>query len=704
MNLAPILYTVLLCTAPDSKADFTTQIVPILTKAGCNSGACHGAAAGRGGFHLSLLGSDPAADFEAIVHQFEGRRINLTKPDQSLLLTKPTGYVDHGGETVFDASSGEATMLRRWISDGAMRGEGRRLSHFEVSPRQTVVELGAEPIALRATAIFDNGSPEDVTQYVLFTPVDNAAIELDLRSPAARLKRSGQHIVIARYLDRVVPIELLVPFSPTESALSYPFAKNFIDEEILRCLRTLRIPASPLASDAEFLRRVSLDLTGRLPSIEFAEAFPRDQAPDKRERLVDSLLASESFVEYWTLRLSRALQLHSLPNDKKCAEAYANWIRGELRRNTPLSEFAAALLTATGDSHTVGPANFARMVSDAREHAELAGRFFLGVRLGCANCHNHPLDRWTQDDFHGFAAVFSRLDRNQMVQVLPRGSVTNLRTGEPATPRIPGIKDLVDPADPRRDVAEWLTDSEDRQFARAMVNRLWQAMMGRGLVEPIDDMRETNPPTNPQLLNRLANDFADHHYDLRHTLRLIALSTTYSLGQGTNASNFVDDRFHSHAYSKPLLPEVLADAVADVLGVANELGGQASGTRAQSIVDPREPARTLDLLGRCDDPRNCQSSRVGSGLATQLHVLSGDFINHKFESIRSTTRQVFERKLNDKQIVQEFYLRALSRQPTKSEILHWTPRIHHLDEVERRRNVEDFVWALLASRAFAENH
>ena len=341
--------------------------------------------------------------------------------------------------------------------------------------------------------------------------------------PSALVRRSGQQVIIARYLDRVLPIEFLVPYEGNSAALEFPKPRNLIDEQVFETLTTLRIPFSPRASDSEFLRRVTLDLTGRLPSPELAESFPTDASSSKRAVLVDSLLASDAFTDYWTFRFARALQLHSLPNDKVGVAAYATWLREQLRTETPLNDLvASSLLTATGDSHEHGPANFARMVGDARSQAELVGKVFMGVRLGCANCHNHPLDRWTQDDFHGFAAVFAKLDRGQVVKLTGRGDVTNLRTGEPAIPRIPGQRYLQSAGNHLEEVAASLTATDDRQFARAMVNRLWQAMMGRGLIEPIDDMRETNPASHPKLLTHLADDFAGNGYNLRRLLKQIA--------------------------------------------------------------------------------------------------------------------------------------------------------------------------------------
>jgi hypothetical protein len=344
------------------------------------------------------------------------------------------------------------------------------------------------------------------------------------------------------------------------------------------------------------------------------------------------------------------------------------------------------------------------MVNDARGQAELVGEFFLGARLGCANCHNHPLDRWTQDDYHGLAAIFARLERGRQVKLAARGEVTNLRTGEPAIPRIPGERDLKSDQQTLSATADWLTSDDNRLFARATVNRLWQAMFGRGLVEPVDDLRETNPPTHPQLLDELARDFARHRYDIRHTLRLIALCTTYSRSGEMLAGNSLDDRFYSRSYRRTLSPEVLADAIADVTGVPNEFKNEPQGTRAVQVVDPLSPAPSLDVLGRCSRAGGCNDRPGGGGLPAQLHLLNGELLNRKLTDKLGRLQKLLAADAADKTIVTEFYLRGLSREPSRQELESWTERLKSSDPNEHSERCEDFVWSLLNSREFTENH
>ena len=722
----------LLAADPDAAGrrpvDFATEIIPVLTRAGCNAGACHGAAAGRGGMHLSLLGADPGGDYETIVHALEGRRIHLVSAEQSLLIRKPTGQADHGGGQVLDEESPGTRRLLAWIRAGVPRTSrgvgsmtqsavtesavrenanagwsGRRLVRLTVTPQRKLWDTIPAEVPLNVAAEFDDGEVADVTEWTVFTSSDSAAVQIDARF-IAHVKRRGQHVVIARFLDRVIPIQLAVPLTGTPVDFAGLARSNFIDEEVFRVLSELRVPVSASAEDGEFLRRVTLDLTGRLPELIDTQAYLADSTPDKRARRIDALLQSEEFVDYWTFRFARLLQIHSLPNEKEIVTAYGDWLRRQLRAGNGLDQMVRELLTATGDSHQVGPANFGRMVADARGQAELVGRAFLGVRLECANCHNHPLDKWTQDDYHGLAAVFARVDRGRVVRLASRGGVTNLRTNEPAVPRIPGVRDLQSDRDNRAELAAWLTSSENRQFSRAAVNRLWRAMFGRGLVEPDDDLRDTNPATHPELLDRLAEDFVAHGFDIRRTLRQIALSQTYGRSSISIQQNAADDRFYSHAYRRELDAEVLLDAIADVTGVANRFPDSGEGARALHLIDPLAPAPSLDALGRCSRAAGCDQNASRGALASQLHLLNGELINQKLIDPSGRLQQLIREGRSNREIIDEFLLRAFCRPASNSESTKWQAKLASDDPAERRRRLEDFVWSLLNSGPFTENH
>ena len=682
---------------------FDTEIVPILTKAGCNSGACHGAAVGRAGFKLSLFGSDPEADYSAIVHQFEGRRINSVKPERSLLFRKPTGELNHeGGTPLLDDEVGRDILLN-WIRAGAKRGAGRRLVDVQIDPKRRLVNAVPSTVPLQVIATFDDQTKEDVTRWTVFGASDPSAITID-DGQRAQVSRRGQHVVIARFLDRVIPIAIVVPLSETPVDLSGIARVNLIDEHVLDVLQELRIPPSPQANETEWLRRVTLDLTGRLPTPDEVEQFCLSDASHKREKVVDCLLASESYVDLWTLRFSRLLRMHSLPNETQSLAAYSSWLRDAIAADMGIDQLAKQLLTATGDSHLIGPANFGRMVLDARVHAELVGQVFAGVRLGCANCHNHPLDRWTQDDYHGLAAVFAPLDRSRHVTMTLRGQVTNLRTGEPAIPRIPGVRDLSLDEDRLLAVHNWIVSDQDLLLARSTTNRLWRFLFGRGLVEPTDDLRDTNPATHPELLQQLASEFAANGYRLRPLLRTMVLSATYGRSDQIIAGNEMDDRFYSRSFRRPLEPEVFLDAIADVTDVRSAFEPHAA-SRAVQVIDAALPADDLDVLGRCQRVSGCSEGESDSGgLPAQLHLLNGDLINKRLRDPKGRLQKLMAAGDSVREIVDEFYVCGLGRNALPDELTRWESAIGNSDPVEQQRRLEDFVWSLLNSRDFRENH
>ncbi|MCA9168956.1 MAG: DUF1553 domain-containing protein [Planctomycetales bacterium] len=693
---------VLAANASAATIDFDTQIIPILTKVGCNSGACHGAAAGRGNFHLSLLGANPAADYAAIVHEFQGRRVNLAEPDRSLVLAKPTGGLEHGGDMLLSLDSPAAELIREWISSGAKRAESRHLQQLQITPLHQVITEIPGRVRVQATAIYSETEAVDVTRWVSFTSTDTEAAQWNDEAFEIRVNRRGVHTLIARFLDRVVTVEVVVPFNEHPVDLSREPRVNYIDDHVLQTLTTLNVPPSELADDAEFLRRVQLDLVGRLPTRDAVNEFLSAPAEDKRMRWIDKLLASEDFADYWTLRFARWFGLHSFPNDSESVATCGDWLHTQISNGASIRSVAQQLLLATGDSHVVGPATFSRLAADPRAHAELVGRVFMGARIGCANCHNHPLDRWTQDDYHGLAAVFAKLDRGRVVRVLARGAVTNVRTNEPAIPRIPGTRDLDERGDHRAEVADWLLSDERLAFSEVMANRIWQAMFGRGLIDPTDDVRPTNPCTHPELLRELAADWRDHDYDLRQLLRRIANSRTYQRSHSSNNENQSDDRFYSHARSRPLPAEVLAEALSDVLDVQTS---HITRVRFVTQLDPLKPAPELDLLGRCTRSSDCGEVIASPlGLTTRLHLMNGELLNDRLSHPQSRLHRGLSLHHTPVELVEEFYQSAFCRRPSADEAAYWQQQLANDDEAEQRRRLEDFVWSLLSSNQFITNH
>ncbi len=693
------------------RVDFENDLIPIFTKFGCNSGACHGSAAGRGEFKLSLFGGNLQADYKAIVRQLAGRRINLMHPEESLVILKPTAQTNHGGGHVLDENGEGALLLRNWIQQGASYETLRRLERVEISPQKQVIANLESPIQLHADAHFSDGTKRDVTRWTVFTPEDSSAIEIDASTAVAKLHRRGRHIIIARYLTEVVPIELIAPLNEVPIQNNKKSGETHtppnIDSEILKLLSTLRLPVSPTVDDATFLRRVTLDLTGRIPTPDAATRFLTDSNTDKRETLVDTLLQSNEFNEYWTLQLAKLLRIGARDRNTQGAFVYHQWLSLQIRDGIGYDQMARSVILAIGDSHEVGPANFYRTVNGPREQAEFMSELFMGARLRCANCHSHPLDKWTQDDYHGLAAIFAKIEGDQIVKVKPSGEVLHPATREKAVPRIPGNRFLpTDVADGRLELVDWLTSSDNPYFAKAIVNRLWKAMMGRGLVEPVDDFRSTNPATHPELLTTLADDFVAHGYDLRRTLKRIALSEAYARSSNALPQNKADDRFYSHALQKPLAPEVLADAISDVLGVPDIYGDEPEGTRAISLFNPNTESDALDILGRCSRKTSCETSTEATdGLQRKLHLFNGDLLNARIGVPDSRLDKLMSDGKSPMEIVNEFYLAALSRQPTDTEQQFWKQHIDVNTSANSQRAVlEDMVWSLLTCNEFVNNN
>ena len=695
--------------------DFENDLIPVFTKFGCNSGACHGSAAGRGEFKLSLFGGNPKTDYKSIVRQLAGRRINLVHPGQSLLILKPTAQTSHGGGQVLSEDAEATYLLRKWIEQGAIYKSLHQLEHIEITPQKIVVTNLERPIQLQTSAFYSDGTSKDVTRWTVFSPEDSSAIEIDVSTAKAKLNRPGRHIILARYLTEVVPIELISPlndgnthdFSKTSGEQTTTSTKSVIDLEIQKLLTILRLPVSDQIADATFLRRVTLDLTGRLPTADAAKAFIADSTAKKRESLVDTLLESDEFSEYWTLQLAKLLRIGAKERNTQGAYVYHQWLSDQIRDGVGYDNIVRSVILATGDTHEIGPANFYRTVDNPREQTEFMSELFMGVRLRCANCHNHPLDKWTQDDYHGLTAIFAKIEDDQVVSLKPNAEVIHPATRESAIPRIPGEKYLpTDLSDYRDDLVDWLTNTENPYFGRAIVNRLWKAMMGRGLVEPVDDFRSTNPATHPELLTALTDDFVAHGYNLRRTLRQIALSDAYARSSKALPDNKTDDRFYSHGIEKTLSPEVLADAISDVLGVPDTYGNEPLGTRAVSLFNPNTESDALDVLGRCSRESSCENSDEAiDGLQRKLHLFNGDLLNARIAVENGRLDTLIFQNCTPKEIVSEFYLSALNRYPTKSEIAFWKQHIDFNGSARSQSTIlEDMVWSLLTCNEFVTNH
>ncbi|WP_182869675.1 DUF1549 domain-containing protein [Rhodopirellula sp. JC639] len=701
--------------------DFDTQVVPVLTRFGCNAGACHGAAIGRGGFKLSLFGSRPADDHVAIVQELEGRRVNLYSPAQSVLLRKATESIEHGGGERFDDTSSAYAVLRTWIAQGGQRLQRRRLTALRVTPTNVLLQDVGDSVRVSVVASFDDGSQQDVTSVTSLSCDDSESVSIDRQANRLTVHRRGEHLVIARYLNRVHAIGLGVPLgtkelgskkieTPSESADGNrgTLVDRFIDQK----LRQLRLPASPRADDQEFARRVWLDITGRLPPVEQLDAFVSDRSIDKRSRLIDRLLETDQYAAYWALKWANLLGIDSKSLQAEGSKAYHEWLIEAFRQDRPWNESALAMLTANGDGYVDGSVNFLRSGNGPDALAELATRVMMGVRLRCANCHDHPLDRWTQDDYHGLAAIFAKLDRGRIVRTSQRGEVTHPLTGQPAVPRIPGTRDLDDGQDGRIEFARWVTDPSNDYFARAAVNRIWAQLMGRGLIDPVDDIRATNPASHSELLDALAHHFAEHQFRFRAVIRLICQSDAYGRTSRTLPENASDSVYYSHFITRGLEAEVVANQIADVTGVDLH-HGTAGQFDAIGLTDNRIASETLDILGRCDREAACETAPLGSGsLAQVLHFLNGDLLNRRLDSDQGSLKKWLQRERDDFKLIETLYKHTLSRPPTESENAFWSNQVRSVTEADGRwRDAEtrhaffaDLFWALLTSETFLTNH
>jgi len=692
----------------DDTVDFKNDLIPMFTKLGCNAGKCHGSAIGRGDFKLSLYGGLPAADYDEIVRKLGGRRVNLTDPRSSLIFMKPAEFVEHGGGEIIDEDK-NAQLLLKWIEQGAKYIEHRQLKHVQVTPRRFVANQVGEQTALKVVAHYQDGSTRDVTNLTQFAADDSSAVNVDSKSATARILRPGRHLVIARYSTEVIPIELVVPISETVVDHSTEPRSNFVDQEILAAIAELHLPVSPRVDDRAFMRRITLDLSGRLP-VYRRESEMRHL---NREAVIDELLASEQFVDFYSLKLAKLLRIHSkidknrVNTTPQAARAFHGWLASQLRDGVGYDQMAREILTATGDSSVYGPATFYSTVEDARLQTEFVTEVFMGSRMKCANCHNHPLDKWTQDDFHGLTAMFSKLTRSQVIRINPFGKNIHPNTGEAALMKIPGGDFLpTGMKDGRAVFSDWLTDRNNPYFAKAMVNRLWKSLMGRGLVEPLDDFRATNPATHPALLNQLAEDFIKHDYDIRHTLKVIALSSTYARSAIPIKGNEADNRFYSHRVQTPLEPEVLADAISDVLGVAGKYGNETPGTRAVELKDGAIRSDALDILGRCNRTQSCEGAPSPIGpLAQKLHLFNGELLNSRIGADGGRLDQLVKSNNAPMEIVKEFYQTALNRRPNDQEIKFLSQLFNDRKPAAQQRDaLEDFVWGIVTCKEFVTNH
>lgn len=701
---------------------FANHVESVFSKQGCNMGACHGAAAGKGGFRLSLRAYDPDADYVRLRLEGRGRRIVKTIPDESLILKKPSLATSHVGGLRLKQDSLEYRVVQSWISDGAP-GPSKRDAHIaslEVLPRERIL-LPAARQQLLVTARFSDGHREDVTHWARYSSNEEPIARVDDRG-LVTMRGCGETVISVWYLGKVAFARLGVPFDGgrrTADVKSGSVAVNgAIDRLVNAKLQRLGLRASPRCADAEFVRRVYLDAIGTLPTPAETRAFLADSDPRKRETLIESLLERPEYTDFWTYRWADMLRINrDLVGAKGMASLYG-WMRNNVAQNRPWDRIAYDLITASGTT-SAGPANFYRMGTKPEEFAETVSQTFLGIRVQCAHCHNHPFEKWTQTDYYRMANFFARVKRTEtggqdFVRVASAGDVDHPKLHRPMAPAPfdgPQLA-LEDRGDRREFLAKWVTAPENPYFARTLVNRIWKQCMGRGLVEPVDDMRLTNPASNEPLLAELTKEFTESGYDAKKMMCTILLSDTYQRSARTDASNRPDDRFYSHYLPRRIPAEALLDAVCQVTGAPEKFAGMPKGTRAISLPDTHIASDFLDLFGRPARQVTCECERnMEPNMAQALHLITAATLNGKISAKDGTLAKLATARKSDMEIVEELYLACFSRKPTPSEHNAVSEALATAggktpEEIAaaRQQVFADLLWAMLSSPEFVYNH
>jgi len=711
-------------TAVDA-ISFDRDVMAVLSKAGCNAGTCHGNLNGKGGFFLSLRGQDPAADWQELVASADGRRINRLDPARSLILLKATGEVSHGGGRRFLPGDPEWVVLEQWVREAAVgpAAGAAGVAELTVEPADAVVAGAPARVPLTVTAAFADGGTRDVTRMAVFEPSD--PLVTVAADGVVAFDQPGLASVTVRYLrGQAVARVAVVPSQPADaSAWDGPEPANLVDEEVFARLRQLGVNPAPAADDSVFLRRVFLDLIGVLPTAEEAKAFVADPAPDKRERMIDQLLARPEWADTWAAIWSDLLRVEEKTLDAKGVELFHAWMRQSFAEGKPLDAFVREIVAARGSTYDVPPSNFWRAHREPIIRGETVAQVFLGARIGCAKCHNHPFDRWLQDEYHDWAAVFTGIDYEivknerkddldkhefvgeQIVQVKDFEERQNPRTGGPATPRLLG-EETYPEGDRLEALAAWMTSPGNRRFARSQVNRIWFHCMGRGLVEPVDDLRSTNPASHPQLLERLTDHFITSGHDVRGLVRLICTSRTYGLASrhpepGPLAD---DERLYARAIVQRRSAERILDAQAAVLGAAARFEGYEAGTRAGEVAGVErvrrkvaEGDRFLRLFGKPERLLACECERSNDPTLSQaLTLVGGTGLHERLGDASNRITLLLAADRSPEEIVDELFWTALVRPPTADEKASAVASF--ATAASPREAAEDLAWALVNAK------
>lgn len=712
---------------------FPNDIIPQLTRAGCNSGACHGTPSGKNNFRLSLLGFEPEGDHEFLTKESRGRRIFPPAPDESFVLRKASGIVPHGGGARIKPGSDEYKLLRRWIAEGLPYGLANDpvVERIEVSPTSRVIAQKASQ-QLVVTAYFSDGTTRDITRVAEYKANQPDMCEVDHHGRVHIKDRTGTTSVMIRFQEHVSAFMATVPLGQPTPNLPTP--ANFIDQHVFAKLKTLGLPPSGECDDSTFLRRVTLDLTGRIPTLAETQGFLASKDADRRTAKIDQLLDSVGYAQLFANKWAGILRNKSqggLEQVSRETHGFYDWIQASLNANKPFDKFAIELVTARGNPATNPAVSWYRAVKDPKDQMADIAQVFLGVRIQCAQCHHHPYEKWSQDDYYGFAAFFSAIGRKE-VRKMPENDVVyhkrilavaknpNNNVDVRPTPLDSAAIDVPAQRDPRIDLSEWMTAGENPFFAKVLVNRYWKHFFGRGLVEPEDDLRVTNPPTHPELLNELASSFVESGFDLKQLCRTIANSRTYQRSSFPNEHNGNDEQNFARCHPRRLAAEVMLDAINDVAGARNSFGRQPVGVRAVALPDDSSNNESffLRVFGRPQMDTACECERTASAdLAQSLHLINSDAMHSILSASNGSAVTLSrEKDRDDKARVSELYLHALSRHPTNSEL---EVALAHIERKKTRaasgptsispdqavkEAYEDIIWVVVNTKEFLFNH
>ncbi|QDT09778.1 hypothetical protein K239x_17290 [Planctomycetes bacterium K23_9] len=693
---------------------FEKDIMPVLTRSGCNTGSCHGAARGKDGFRISLFGFDPEGDYHRITREIGVRRINLAVPEESLFLKKSIGSVPHTGGKLFGTDSDYYATVLEWLQDGAkLDAKDKKpptVDSVAIYPEQAVIEGEGTKQRFVAVASYSDGSTRDVTRLAAFTSNNSGTAAID-DSGNVTAGRRGEAFVMARFDTHTVGSQVLA--LPVDLKYTEPkITGEYIDQLVGRKLQQLRIEPSGLCSDEEFIRRVTIDITGQMPTEQEYDSFSNDAGADRRSALVDRLLERKEFSEIWAMKFAQLLMIKSTNQvSYKSAFLYANWLTDKFARNVPIDQMVRELLTSTGGTFTSPSTNFYEIERDTLKTSENVAQVFMGIRTQCAQCHNHPFDRWTMNDYYGFASFFSQVGRKQAEDYREKivynrfsGEVNHLVTKKPVPPTfLGGASPETKGKDRRAVLADWLTSPENPYFAKSIANRVWAHYMGVGLVDQVDDIRVSNPPSNPELLDKLGEKLIEYKYDFRRLVRDICNSDAYQRSSATNDTNAHDHRNYAHAVIRRVPAESLLDCISQVTASPDKFTGLPLGARAVQIADGKTTNYFLTTFGRSPRASVCEcEATTDPSLSQALHLLNGSSVSDKIVRGKLIDTWLKEEKLSPEEIIDRIYLRCLTRKPTEEEKKELVKKLG--DDENKSPALQDIFWAVLNSREFVFNH